>query len=106
MRSLPGRVAVSVEARCRSGFDRAGAGVSPLLPSSGAGAGARVARQQSPILPTGVEKLAASALAGQRPIFGPEGEKRFGFGERQLVSPRALYRATTEEEDAEHVEAP
>jgi hypothetical protein len=80
--------------------------VCPLLPSSGAGAGARVARQQSPILPTGVEKLAASTLAGQRPIFGPESEKRFGFGERQSCSPRALYRAPTEEEDAEHVEAP
>ncbi len=78
----------------------------PLLPSSGAGAGARVARQQSPILLTGDEKLAASGLAGQRPIFGPESEKRFGFDDRQSCSPRALYRATTEEEDAEHVEAP
>ena len=77
----------------------------PLLPSSGAGAGARVARQQSPILPTGSEKVPSSALAGQRPIFGPPSEKRFGFGE-QSCSPRALYRATTEEEDAEHVEAP
>lgn len=78
----------------------------PLLPSSGAGAGARVARQQSPILPTGDEKLLSSALADQRPIFGLESEKRFGFGDRQSCSPRALNRATTEEEDAEHVEAP
>ena len=78
----------------------------PLLPSSGAGAGARVARQQSPILPAGVEKHESFALAGQKPIFGPESEKRFGFGDRQSCSPRALNRATTEEEDAEHVEAP
>jgi hypothetical protein len=79
--------------------------VSPLLPSSGAGAGARVARQQSPILPTGGEKLRSSALAGQRPIFGPASEKRFVFDDRQSCSPQALYRALTEEEDAEHVEA-
>lgn len=78
----------------------------PLLPSSGAGAGARVARQQSPILPTGVEKLPSSALAGQKAIFGPGGEKRFAFVCSQSCSPRALNRATTEEEDAEHVEAP
>lgn len=78
----------------------------PLLPSSGAGAGARVARQQSPILPAGGEKLASSAHAGQRLIFGLRSEKRFVFVCTQSCSPRALDRATTEEEDAEHVEAP
>ena len=55
--------------------ERAGAVASPLLPSSGAGLGARVARQQSPILPTGKVKLRPTAADGQRSIFGPQGEK-------------------------------
>lgn len=55
--------------------ERAGAGASPLLPSSGTGLGARVARQQSPILPTGEVKLRPRAADGQRFIFGPQGEK-------------------------------
>jgi hypothetical protein len=75
--------------------ERAGAGASPLLPSSGAGVGARVARQQSPILPTGKAKLRATEPARQRFIFGPQGEKTLPaaiptFRQTTLVSASSL----------------
>jgi hypothetical protein len=64
--------------------ERAGAGASPLLPSSGAGLGARVARQQSPILPTGEVKLRPMAGNGQRSIFGLQGEKTLQATTRRI----------------------
>lgn len=56
------------------GAERAGGGRFPLLPSSGAGLGARVARQQSPILPTGKQRYAEPGVE-VKGIFGQEGEK-------------------------------
>ena len=70
----PGLVAL---AEGSSGFgsdERAGAGRIPPLPSSGAGLGARVARQQSPILPTGKQRYAQPGVL-VKVIFGQEGDK-------------------------------
>jgi hypothetical protein len=75
---------------------RAGAGRCPLLPSSGAGLGARVARQQSPILPAGKGSFRQSGALVNQDIFGPESEKTLQAGSGTVVSATVLSSALSE----------
>lgn len=76
--------------------ERAGAGRCPLLPSSGAGLGARVARQQSPILPIGKGSFRQSGALVNQDIFGQESEKTLQAGSGTVVSATVLSSALPE----------